>query len=94
MIDNKDSYKDVYVTFKDGRTYHYKNVTIQDYLLFKGCESQGKALYKYLAQKSPLTKKLKYESNRVEDVELKIINEVKERLIVEQNNILDKQNNG
>lgn len=95
MIDKPNDYKDVRVTFKDGRTYQYNKVTIQDYMLFKADISQGKALSKYLASKSPLTGKLKYECQRLDDVNIQLLTEEKNNLILEQKmEKLNEENNG
>ena len=36
--------KDLIIIFKGGATYMYKNVDINDYIMFKGADSQGKYL--------------------------------------------------
>lgn len=48
--DDVDGLKVVRVTFKNGRTYKYSNVNVNDYLLFRESVSQGKALNKYIKQ--------------------------------------------
>ena len=50
--------KQVRVTFSSGKTYWYKNVDVNDYLLFREDVSQGKALSKFIK---------KYECERLED---------------------------
>lgn len=42
--DIEDKLKVVRITFKDGRTYQYSDVKVNDYLLFREDASQGKAL--------------------------------------------------
>ena len=56
--DVTDGLKVLRVTFKNGRTYQYKNVDVNDYLLFRENESQGKALNKFIKQ---------YAAERIED---------------------------
>jgi uncharacterized protein YbaA (DUF1428 family) len=51
-------YKDVVVTFKDGRQYKYKDVFVYDWRSFKEAESQGKALNTYIAKKDIQHEKL------------------------------------
>lgn len=49
--DDKDGeLKVVRITFKDGRTYEYKGVKVNDYLLFREHSSQGKALNAIMKQ--------------------------------------------
>ena len=75
--DKKDDYKDIDVTFKDGRTYRYFNVIVQDYILFKhgGVDnSQGKALNKFIK---------KYKCERIEDNDISKLNEECQLLIEE-----------
>ena len=67
-----DNFGELYVTFKNGATYHYKNVDmIYDYLMFITAQlengSQGKSLNKYI--------KPKYECERVSDKSPEEINE-------------------
>ena len=74
FIENEsDNYGQLYVTFKNGATYHYKDVDMPtDYLLFKSGgidNSQGKTLNKQI--------KAKYEYERVSDEN---IQELMERL--------------
>ncbi len=70
--DNKDALKDVKVVFKDGRSYMYKGVAVNNYLLFRSDYSQGKALYKYIALKVKGVDKhvtLKVENSDVSKIE-------------------------
>ena len=49
--DNKDDFKTLRITFKNGSTYQYKDVDVNDYVLFAagGADaSNGKAFYKYI----------------------------------------------
>ncbi len=79
FVENEDdNYGQLYVTFKNGATYHYKDVDMPtDYLLFKSGgidNSQGKTLNKQI--------KGKYEYERVSDEDIpalmKRLDEVKE----------------
>ena len=72
FVENEfDNNGQLYVTFKNGATYHYKDVDmVTDYLLFKhgGIDnSQGKTLNKQI--------KGKYEYERVEDVSIDLLTE-------------------
>ena len=52
--DKKDDYKQLTVVFKNGGTYHYKDVDVNDYLMFMagGLDgSNGKALNKFIKPK-------------------------------------------
>ena len=76
--DKKDEYKDLEVTFKDGRTYIYFKVMIQDYLLLKNGgldNSQGKALNKFIK---------KYQFEKLEKSDLILLNERKDLFIEEK----------
>lgn len=87
-VDNKDSYKDLKVTFKDGRTYLYKGLIVQDYLLFRSDISQGKALNKYIAFKNKVTGKNKYEFEKSDSIDVNQLNEEKVLLIEERDKTL------
>ena len=61
---------DLYVTFKNGATYLYKDVAFEDYVLLIGGAaemSQGKSLNKYI--------KSKYEFERVGDKSIQALQE-------------------
>ena len=66
-----DNFVDLYVTFKNGATYLYKNVDmVKDYIMFKhgGLDgSQGKALNKFI--------KPKYEFEKVENADMELLKE-------------------
>jgi hypothetical protein len=66
-----DNFVDLYVTFKNGSTYLYKNVDmVKDYVMFKhgGLDgSQGKALNKFI--------KPKYEFEKVENANMELLKE-------------------
>ena len=74
-----DSLKKVRVYFSTGRVYEYKDVNVNDYLMFREGLSQGKSFNKYLR---------KYECERIEDCN---INDIKEQLelILENNNVIE-----
>lgn len=77
--DKKDSLKTLRITFKNGTTYEYYDVDVNDYLLFisGGLDgSNGKAFFKYI--------KNKYEFNRLEDKSVKDILAELENLEVEK----------
>lgn len=69
--DKTDSLKTVRIVFNTGRKYEYEKVTVQDYLLFRNAESQGKAFNSYLR---------KYEAKRLEDADLDQIDKELENL--------------
>lgn len=71
-----NSLKTLKLTFKDGRTYVYKEVDVNDYLLFRESQSQGKAFFRYIK---------KYECERVDNSDL---NKIK----IELEKILDNEN--
>jgi hypothetical protein len=77
---------DLYVTFKNGATYKYKNVQITpDYVMFKhgGLDgSHGKALNTHI--------KSKYEFERVDDKDLSKLESEKEKLIENKKKDMDK----
>lgn len=77
FIENEfDNNGQLYVTFKNGATYHYKDVDmVTDYLLFKSGgidNSQGKTLNKQI--------KGKYEYERVGDMDVQLLKEELENL--------------
>lgn len=77
FVENEnDNNGQLYVTFKNGATYHYKDVDmVTDYILFKSGgidNSQGKTLNKQI--------KGKYEYERVADKDVKLLQEELENL--------------
>lgn len=46
--DKNNQLKTVRITFKDGTTYEYYDVAVQDYLLFRESASSGKGFFKYI----------------------------------------------
>lgn len=75
--DYENSLKDLKIVFKEGRTYLYKEVDVNDYVLFKRDLSQGKALNKYIVKK--------YKGIRLSDIDLNELNTLKESIIKEKN---------
>lgn len=67
-LDPEDDFKELKVVFANGNTYKYKDVDVNDYLLFREAESQGKALNKYIKSKG-------YEYEKMEDSDLAAIQE-------------------
>lgn len=88
FIENSEKNEgDLYVTFKNGATYKYKNVALTpDYLMFKngGLDgSQGKALNTFI--------KKKYEFEKVEDKNLNQLEQNKNKyILLEREKILEK----
>ena len=75
--DNLDDYKTLRVVFKNGSRYEYKNVSVQDYLMFMrgGLDgSNGKALNKFI-------KENKYEYEKLESVDVSKLKEEMELII-------------
>lgn len=85
--DETENKGDLYVTFKGGITYKYKDVIMSDYLLFKhgGLDgSQGKALNSFI--------KKKYEFEKMEEIKnIEHMEEEKQKTIIkEKESILEK----
>lgn len=90
LYDKKDEYKDLKVVFKNS-AYLYKNIPVQNYLLFREDISQGKALSKYISLKNS-DGKFKFEYEKTDLPDLKLLSEEKEKLIQEKKVILEKNN--
>lgn len=76
--DKKDDYKDLEVTFKDGRTYKYLKLSVIDYLFFKNGgldNSQGKALNTFIK---------KYQFEKSEKVDITSLENEKKILLEER----------
>lgn len=67
-LDPEDDYKELQVVFSNGSRYKYKNVDVNDYLLFREAESQGKALTAYIKSKG-------YEYEKMDNADLEAIQE-------------------
>ena len=61
-IDKDGELKTLNIVFSNGTQYQYVGLTVQDYLLFRDSDSQGKALNKYIKAKGYEFKKL-YDAN-------------------------------
>ena len=78
--DNVNALKTLRVTFRNGATYQYEEVDVNDYVLFVhgGLDnSNGKALNKYI--------KPKYKCTRIEDRDVEKLKEELEILLEERN---------
>lgn len=64
--DIENDYKNVRVTFNNGSTYEYKQVNVNDYMMFREDISQGKAINKFIK---------KYECEKLENKDTDKINE-------------------
>ena len=62
-IDHDNELKTLKVVFNNGTQYEYKNVMVQDYLLFRDAASQGKALNEFVKPKG-------YEYEKLENADL------------------------
>lgn len=71
-MDTSEQFKTVKVVFKQGRTYLYKKVHINDYILFKNATSNGTALNEYIK---------KYECVRIADTDLDKLEQTKQEYI-------------
>ena len=80
--DNNDKFKNLKLVFKGGRTYLYKDVDINDYLLFKNSESNGKSANEFIIKK--------YKGFRITDTDLTQLNETKEHFINSTKSLNDK----
>lgn len=69
--DITDGLKVLRVTFKNGRTYQYYDVNVNDYLLFRENASQGVALNKFIKQ---------YKCERIDDLNVDDIQSELEKL--------------
>lgn len=67
-IDTTEEEKTLKIVFKQGRTYIYRKVDVNDYLLFRNAESNGEAFNKYIK---------KYECVRLPDTDLNKLEEQK-----------------
>lgn len=74
-IDNTNDLKTVTIVFKNGTQYLYSGVNVNDWLLFREAESQGKSISKYISKKNPITKEAIYKYHKLQDADLDKINE-------------------
>lgn len=76
--DNPGDLKVVKIIFKNGRTYLYKDVDVNDYIMFRDSESNGSAFVKYIK---------KYTATRIQDTDLSKLEEMKHRMMDETQEI-------
>jgi len=69
------------VVFKQGRTYLYKDVDVNDYLLFRNAESHGKSVNEFITKK--------YKGVRLSDTPQETLDALKEEFINE-NKVTEK----
>lgn len=77
-IDKQNELKEIIVVFKGGRAYKYLNVNVNDIVLFKHggvSGSIGKAFDQYLK---------KYPFEKLENYDLRVLEEEKQNLLIEQ----------
>ena len=72
--DIENELKVVRITFKDGRTYRYEGVDVNDYLMFRESLSQGKGFNKYLK---------KYDGVKIDSLDVNVLNETLKMLMEE-----------
>lgn len=72
--DIENELKVVRITFKDGRTYRYEGVDVNDYLMFRESFSQGKGFNKYLK---------KYDGVKIDSLDVNVLNETLKTLMEE-----------
>lgn len=61
-----DRLKILRITFKNGNTYEYRDVNVNDYMIFKESQSNGKAFFKHIKH---------YETNKLDPIPIEKINE-------------------
>lgn len=64
--DHDNELKTLRVVFNNGTQYEYKNVNVQDYLMFRNDTSQGKALNQYIKANG-------YEYEKLEDANMEAL---------------------
>lgn len=77
--DNDLETKTLKVVFKNGRTYLYKDVSVNDYIAFKSAPSTGEAINKFIIKK--------YKGVRIADTDIEQLNECKNDFITRDNQI-------
>ena len=65
-IDNDNDLKTLKVVFNNGTQYQYNKVNVQDYLLFRNDNSQGKALNQYIKARG-------YEYEKLENADMQAL---------------------
>lgn len=71
--DNSEIAKTLKIVFKQGKTYLYKDVDVNDYLMFKNAESSGSGANQYIIKK--------YKPLRLQDTDLTELEKLKEDFI-------------
>lgn len=82
--DIENDYKNLRLTFKNGLTYEYKNVDVNDYVMFREDVSQGKALNRLIK---------KYECEKLDKLDVDKLNEELNELKQECNEFFDENVN-
>lgn len=80
--DNQGELKVVKIIFKNGRTYLYKDVDVNDYITFRDSESNGAAFNKHIK---------KYAPTRIQDTDLGKLEEMKSKFMGENQEIQDSK---
>lgn len=75
--DKENALKSVKVVFKNGSTYLYKDVNVNDYLLFRESASQGKTLHRLLKQ---------YEYEKLANTDINLLTEEYQKVIERMEN--------
>ena len=75
--DKENALKSVKVVFKNGSTYLYKDVNVNDYLLFRESASQGKTLQRLLKQ---------YEYEKLANTDINLLTEEYQKVIERMEN--------
>ena len=77
-LDLKDSYKELYVVFKNGAMYWYHELSVNDYVMFKHELSNGKALNTYIK---------KYKCEKVENPDISFVKKLHSKMEKEQKKV-------
>lgn len=70
------------IVFKQGRTYLYRDVALEDYIMLRDSESNGKAFNQYIK---------KYDCVRLPDTDLSVLEETKKKWMVEAGILEDER---
>lgn len=76
--DNPGDSKVLKIIFKNGRTYLYKDVSVNDYIAFRDAESNGIAFNQYIK---------KYTATRIQDTDLEKLEELRNKFMGENQEI-------
>lgn len=79
--DSSTEKKNVKIVFKNGRTYLYKDVDVNDYVAFRCSESHGKGVNQYIVKK--------YSGIRLPDTDIDKLNKLKDEFI-DNNELTEK----